>query len=68
MNAAEKDFAQKIVRELDRGSREFPIQGDYVGRNITVRKDRRIRVNWQEITGTGDFVYSAPTPKTKDFI
>ena len=53
---------------LDRGSREFPIQGDYVGRNITVPEDRRIRVNWQEITGTGDFVYSASTPKTKDFI
>jgi len=53
---------------LDRGSREFPIQGDYVGKNISVQKDLRIRVNWQEISGTGDFVYSASTPKIKDFI
>ena len=53
---------------LDRGSREFPIQGDYVGKNITVQNDRRIRVNWHENTGTGDFVYSAPTPQMKDLI
>ena len=51
---------------LDRGSREFPIQGDYVGRFVEVPEERRIRVSWQELTGTGDFVYSASTPKIKD--
>ena len=51
---------------LDRGSREFPIQGDYVGKLINVQSDRRVRVNWHEITGTGDFVYTASTPKIKD--
>ncbi|MBO4630315.1 MAG: bifunctional pyr operon transcriptional regulator/uracil phosphoribosyltransferase PyrR [Lentisphaeria bacterium] len=53
---------------LDRGSREFPIQGDYVGSFMEVPKERRIRVNWHELTGTGDFVYSAPTPKIKESI
>ena len=51
---------------LDRGNREFPIQGDYVGKNVSIQKDRRVRVNWQEITGTGDFVYSASLPNIKE--
>ena len=51
---------------LDRGRREFPIQGDYVGSFMDVPEERRIRVNWQELTGTGDFVYSALTPKIKE--
>ena len=51
---------------LDRGNREFPIQGDYVGKKIDVHSGRRVRVNWHEITGTGHFVYTASTPKIKD--
>ena len=51
---------------LDRGSREFPIQGDYVGKRIEVSAECRIRVNWKEIAGTGDFVYAASTPKIKE--
>jgi len=53
---------------LDRGSREFPIQGDYVGKAISVPKDRRIRISWNELTGCGDFVYSAFNPKIKESI
>ena len=55
----------RLAALLDRGSREFPIQGDYVGKKISVPDDRRIKVSWNEITGKGDFVYSVETPKIK---
>ena len=55
----------RLAALLDRGSREFPIQGDYVGKKISVPDDRRVKVSWNEITGKGDFVYSVETPKIK---
>ena len=55
----------RLAALLDRGSREFPIQGDYVGKKISVPDDRRIKVSWNEITGQGDFVYTVETPKIK---
>lgn len=50
---------------LDRGMREFPIQGDYVGKTISVSSDRRIRLNWSELSeNKKDYVYSIPNTKT----
>ena len=55
----------RLAALLDRGSREFPIQGDYVGKKISVPDDCRIKVSWNEITGSGDFVYTVNKPKIK---
>ena len=55
----------RLAALLDRGEREFPISGDYVGKTIEVSSDRRIRVNWSEITGKEDYVYSIPNPNIR---
>ena len=55
----------RLAALLDRGSREFPIQGDYVGKVISVPDDCRVKVSWNEITGSGDFVYTVNNPKIK---
>ena len=55
----------RLAALLDRGSREFPIQGDYVGDKISVPDDRRIKVSWNELTGKGDFVYTVKNLKIK---
>lgn len=55
----------RLAALLDRGQLEFPIRGDYVGRLIELSPDRRLRVNWSEITGKEDYVYSIPNPKIR---
>lgn len=36
---------------IDRGHRELPIRGDYVGKNIPTSRSERIKVNLHEIDG-----------------
>lgn len=55
----------RLAALLDRGNREYPIQGDYVGKAVTVSADRRIRISWNEITGSDDYAYSVSNPKIK---
>ena len=55
----------RLAALLDRGSREYPIQGDYVGKVIDVPADLRVRIGWKELTGKTDYVYSVPNPKIK---
>lgn len=50
---------------IDRGSREFPIQGDYVGCAVSLPPERRIRVSWKDFSGESDFVYSIPNSTIK---
>lgn len=48
---------------LDRGYREFPIRADYIGENISIPRNQRVKIYWSEYTGT-DAVYSMPRIKT----
>lgn len=50
----------RLAALLDRGSREFPIRPDYLGKNVTVPEDQRISINWKEITGEEDTVLLTP--------
>ena len=50
---------------FDRGMREFPIQGDYVGRNYDLPADQRLRISWSEFSGEDDYVYSIPITSEK---
>ena len=50
---------------FDRGMREFPIQGDYVGRKYDLPADQRLRISWSELTGKDDYVYSIPVTSEK---
>lgn len=50
---------------FDRGMREFPIQGDYVGCKYDLPADQRLRINWEEFTGKEDYVYSIPIKSEK---
>ena len=38
---------------VDRGHRELPIRGDYVGKNIPTSRDERVYVKLQQIDGEG---------------
>lgn len=43
---------------FDRGMREFPIQGDYVGQEYELAPEQRIRINWKEYSNEEDYVFT----------
>lgn len=47
---------------VDRGHRELPIQGDFVGRAVTTRREERVDVHLSEVDGE-DAVWLSPSPE-----